>query len=211
MLDYIRNFHLSQGNSHRLAKAFLLDYNMNVHHQVLVGKTQFFPIVCLALTISHSLHYLQLPHTLIASELIKYKLNSKVSPPLPVQAFSNLPVLCMKWNIPSPQLFKSSSVLLLLGLGAPLTHHWPRSTALSFTASLHILLIQYFLPSNGCLLVPFFYSISHLTWKNKLTCHLYAGDTTPLLQTSLTLSKSKSAHLSAITFCKTVLVRSNSN
>lgn len=92
VLDYIRNFHLSQGNSHRLAKAFLLDYNMNVHHQVLEGKTQFFPTVCLALTISHSLHYLQLPHTLIASELTKYKLNSKVSPPLPVHAFSNLPL-----------------------------------------------------------------------------------------------------------------------
>jgi len=164
---YIRNFHLSQGISHRLAKAFLLDYNMNVHHQVPGGKIQFFPIVCLTLIIFHSLHYLLLLHTLITSELTKHKLNSRVSSPAPVQADPNLP-LSFAWSGSYPHQDCSEAELCppSPGLGSSLC-----TSLATFHSSLLHCLSPY--SSNSTLLAlkwlsvgSLFSFILYLTWKH---------------------------------------------
>lgn len=153
---------------------------MNVHQQVLRGKIQSFPIVCLTLTTSHS--YITCNFVTYWSLQSSLNTNSDVEFLLQL-TFGLSPIfLCPSHGgeaILTRSVQKQSSVLILPGLESPFTHHQPRCAALS-TASLHTLLTQGFFSLNGSLLVPFFFFILYLTWKHKLISHLYAGDVTPL-------------------------------
>lgn len=153
---------------------------MNVHQQVLRGKIQSFPIVCLTITTSHS-YYFQLLHISITSELTKYKLSCGVSPPTHIWAFSNFP-LSFAWSGSYSYQKRSEAELCPYSSRLGISLYTSPATLRS---SLHCLSSY---SSNSTLLVSkwlsfgsIFFFILYLTWKHKLISHLYAGDATPLL------------------------------